>query len=554
MINNKLDPSGIKVPGLLKQWFGRRSSRGYDAQRLPNRVLPNALEIYEQLKAEFANIVKVEKSSTSTFPQRVEFAIAIDRRIVDLCDELTLSHAHDGLALAEQPLALRAGLGTRVANLHTRLALMYRNLLEEGRKKYPSGSRGDLRLKVVACRAMMALGRAMKWHYFAGHQEPEALWGRMYRLYRFAEKREFLRFPVELAKGSQTTFHAEFVRNLLFGMIEPEELSPPMIDAAFHFCGEWTDLVLLQPADAGTGAQHCVDLMGSVPPSQFHPQMSAERIRCFSTAAVCFKAAALREAMHRRQLSETAALADGQLSPQDHELLIRNLMRSWVKARPARRGERKSPGPTVARVAVGVSAITELLQTHAHPESGIPEELSFEHWAVDNESTQGYGLRRRNIVEEPEPGKLVCLRANGSPIWQLGVVRWDKDATTGEPLLGVETLAENPRIVQLSAGPGEKSRPLAAGSHAALNGRNGGRTSSADVTDIDGDGPMQALLLPKDLSRGQSSTLILPERVYPVGTVLKISSDHAQFWIRLSGLMDYNDHWARMTFAVMGRV
>jgi hypothetical protein len=65
---------------------------------------------------------------------------------------------------------------------------------------------------------------------------------------------------------------------------------------------------------------------------------------------------------------------------------------------------------------------------------------------------------------------------------------------------------------------------------------------------------MKALLLPKGVTSGASNTLILSERVYPVGTVLKISSEQAQFWIRLSGMMDSNEHWARMTFTVMGRV
>jgi hypothetical protein len=194
------------------------------------------------------------------------------------------------------------------------------------------------------------------------------------------------------------------------------------------------------------------------------------------------------------------------------------------------------------------------LQIHADPDSGVPEELAFENWAVENQSSLGYGLRKRKVSEEPEPGKLVCLRANGSPVWQLGVVRWDRNGETGEPQLGVETLADNPRIVKLAAGPGEKSRPLSAGAHAALNNRSGNQTpASNNANDPEDLGVMQALLLPRDKGRGFSNTLILPERVYPVGAMLKISSDRADFWIRLSGVMDYNDHWARMTFSVMGR-
>lgn len=552
MITNKLDGIGIRVPGALRRMLGLAPEHQYPAQRFAGPETSAGLELYEQLKAEFAAIARFPQA-TGTFGVRMEQLIEIDRSIEALCEELFLAPTPDGIPLAEQSPMLRASMGGRLAQLHTRLALAYRDMLEEGHRKYPAGSRGEARLQIMACRGLMAIGRAMKWHYFGSKPEPEVLWGRMYRLYRFMEKRELLRLPVELEKGVQTTFYREFVRNLLFGMSEPDDATPMMIEAAYHLCGEWTDLLDLQPADVATSAQHCIDLQGSVAPSQFHPQMSAERIRCFSTASVCFKVASLREAMHRRQLSEQSAVADGQLSPRDHELLVRQLMRGWAKARPARRDARENLGPTVARLACGVSAITELLQIHAHPDSGV-EELAFENWAVENQSSLGYGLRKRKVSEEPEPGKLVCLRANGSPIWQLGVVRWDRNGETGEPQLGVETLADNPRIVKLAAGPGEKSRPLSAGAHAALNNKSGNQTPvSTNADDPEDFGVMQALLLPRDKGRGFSNTLILPERVYPVGAVLKISSDRADFWIRLSGVMDYNDHWARMTFSVMGR-
>lgn len=551
--------------------------------------LGTGAELYAQLKNELENVARFQRHSAGAFGRRIEQLVEVDHGVDALMTEL---FQPDIAQKWQSNMGLRSAFGRRLAQISTRLAMTYRDLLDEGRRKYPTGSRGAQRLPDVACRAILHIGLSMRWHCYANKREPSTSWGRLYRLYRFTEKRGILRDKIEL-NGTTTTCHQEFARIILFGLGDPAGLTPEMIDAAYSWCGEWSDLVEFTSASDVEGEQHCFDMEASLPPSQFHPQMRSDRMRCFSTAAVCFKVVAMRESASEpvrkssRDNSRNIANGDasmaqvsGGLSTTDRDNLIRHLMSGWVKARPARRIERATDGLKVARVACGPDAINELLYAESKPDAGIPPEFSFEHWSIENESSTGYGLRKKKVSEEPEAGKLVCLRANGSPIWQVGVVRWQRNAETGEPQLGIETLADNPKVVHLTLAPGttdglpqtqtdpRQNPGIATGllpSEIAELVRRGSKFPNSDflpdqVPEI-GDAPikrptLKALLLPRDAARGMGHTLVISGQTFTVGTVLKISSDasaNAKFWIRLSGVVDYTDNWAQMNFSVMSR-
>ncbi len=552
--------------------------------------LGTGAELYAQLKHELENVANFQRNSAGAFGRRVEQLVEIDCGVDALMAKL---FQPDVAQKWQANMGLRSAFARRLAQISTRLALAYRDLLDEGRRKYPHGSRGAQRLPDVACRAILHIGLSMRWHCYANKREPSTSWGRLYRLYRFAERRGILREKIVLSASTTTTCHQEFARIILFGLGDPAGLAPEMIDVAYEWCGAWSELVEFTTATDVEGEQHCFDMEASLPPSQFHPQMRSDRMRCFSTAAVCFKVVAVREQVApqlpaRGKANGDARVADGalsvanKLSGTDRDNLIRHLMSGWVKARPARRIERATDGLKVARVACGPDAINELLYAESKPDAGIPPEFSFEHWSIENESSTGYGLRKKKVSEEPEAGKLVCLRANGSPIWQVGVVRWQRNAETGEPQLGIETLADNPKVVHLTLAPGttdglpetqtqtrQPQKPgIATGllpSEIAELVRRGSKFPNSDflpdVVAETGDAGIRrpvfkALLLPRDVVRGTGHTLVISGQTLTVGTVLKISSDaseNAKFWIRLSAVVDYTDNWARMNFSVMSR-
>jgi hypothetical protein len=581
-----------RMGGIAASGGGATTQTANDAPSTNSIGLSNlgtGAELYAQLKNELENVARFQRHSAGAFGRRVEQLVEIDHGVDALMIEL---FQPDIAQKWQSNMGLRSAFGRRLAQISTRLAMAYRDLLDEGRRKYPSGSRGAQRLPDVACRAILHIGLSMRWHCYASKREPSTSWGRLYRLYRFAEKRGILRDKIEL-NGTTTTCHQEFARIVLFGLGDPAGLTPEMIDAAYNWCGEWSDLVEFTSASDVEGEQHCFDMEASLPPSQFHPQMRSDRMRCFSTAAVCFKVVAMRESAPepvRKSLRNIAngdasgnantAQVSGGLSTSDRDNLIRHLMSGWVKARPARRIERATDGLKVARVACGPDAINELLYAESKPDAGIPPEFSFEHWSIENESSTGYGLRKKKVSEEPEAGKLVCLRANGSPIWQVGVVRWQRNAETGEPQLGIETLADNPKVVHLTLAPGTTDGLPETKTHQLQNPgiatgllpseiaelvRRGSKFPNSDflpdqVSEI-GDAAIRrptikALLLPRDSARGVGHTLVISGQTFTVGTVLKISSDasaNAKFWIRLSGVVDYTDSWAQMNFSVMSR-
>jgi hypothetical protein len=594
--SNKARTTQRPFQGFWQRLLGREggTSARNDAPSTNSIGLTNlgtGAELYAQLKQELENVTRFQRHSAGAFGRRVEQLVEIDHGVDAL---MAVLFQPDVAQKWQSNMGLRSAFGRRLAQISTRLALAYRDLLDEGRRKYPTGSRGAQRLPDVACRAILHIGLSMRWHCYAHKREPSTSWGRLYRLYRFAERRGILRDKIEL-NGITTTCHQEFARIILFGLGDPAGLTPEMIDVAYNWCGEWSDLVEFTAATDVEGEQHCFDMEASLPPSQFHPQMRSDRMRCFSTASVCFKVVAVREEgaaqlPSRGKVNGDARSAEGlraasdKLSGTDRDNLVRHLMSGWVKARPARRIERATDGLKVARVACGPDAINELLYAESKPDAGIPPEFSFEHWSIENESSTGYGLRKKKVSEEPEAGKLVCLRANGSPIWQVGVVRWQRNAETGEPQLGIETLADNPKVVHLTLAPGttdglpetqtqtrlrQPQNPgIATGllpSEIAELVRRGSKFPNSDflpdqVPEI-GDAAIKrpvikALLLPRDVARGNGHTLVISGQTFTVGTVLKISSDasaNAKFWIRLSGVVDYTDSWSQMNFSVMSR-
>jgi hypothetical protein len=594
----KTGPTSPRIQGFWQRLIGRdnsTSTSGVGEAPSTNSIglgnLGTGAELYAQLKNELENVARFQRHSAGVFGRRVEQLVEIDHDVEALMTEL---FQPDIAQKWQGNMGLRTAFARRLAQISTRLAMTYRDLLDEGRRKYPSGSRGALRLPDVACRAILHIGLSMRWHCYANKREPSTSWGRLYRLYRFAERRRILHDKIEL-NGHVTTCHQEFARIILFGLADPVGLSPVMIDTAYGWCGVWSDLVEFTTANDVEGEQHCFDMESSLPPSQFHPQMRSDRMRCFSTAAVCFKVAAVRDSVPEPARKTLRSMANGDanmaqmsnsspdgLSGTDRDNLIRHLMSGWVKARPARRIERETDGLKVARVACGPDAINELLYAESKPDAGIPPEFSFEHWSIENESATGYGLRKKKVSEEPEAGKLVCLRANGSPIWQVGVVRWQRNAETGEPQLGIETLADNPKVVHLTLAPGttdglpqtrtqtdpRQNPGIATGllpSEIAELVRRGTKIPNSDFVHDPANGlgdvkvprpVIKALLLPRDPARGTAHSLVISGHAFTVGTVLKISSDasaNANFWIRLSGVVDYTESWAQMNFSVMSR-
>ena len=423
-----------RIQGFWQRLFGRKADSAAPASQYPpstNSIglshLGAGAELYAQLKRELETISHFQRNSAGAFARRLDQLIEIDHGVEALMVEL---FQPDIAEKWQANIGLRGAFGRRLAQISTRLALAYRDLLDEGRRKYPGGSRGAQRLPNVACRAIVHIGLAMRWNCYANKREPSTSWGRLYRLYRFAEKRAILRDKIELGSGStstSTTCHQEFARIILFGLAEPIGLAPEMIDAAYGWCGEWSELIEFTHATDVEGEQHCFDMEGDLPPSQFHPKMQSDRMRCFSTAAVCFKVASVRETS---PMSAANAADDGAIGTYTEQMaqpvlssalsngarddLIRHLMRGWVKARSARRIERATDGLKVARVACGPDAINELLYAESKPDAGIPPEFSFEHWSIENESTPwGSGMHR--------PGRH-CARSKGmkirSPAWR----------------------------------------------------------------------------------------------------------------------------------------
>ncbi len=331
-----------------------------------------------------------------------------------------------------------------------------------------AGMRGHAGL--VCQRALMYSGLKMFHHYRAYRQVPAAEWRALHAVYAQAESLEVAEEEVKdyLNRDvNDTSPRIAYVRALLLGMANPNELSQRQLTFAAFLLERWAEkAVIVAEAPAEDISPLVVDLASDVFPEREGPAAKEPRYLDVSRLA---KSLRNRIGLLRKGESPAKlALGEDCVQPSCEQLLV-FLYRQWCQAKQPRGAERKRV-TDVAQACNDLGAIHYYISGHVFKQPGEAKELTaaqrdqiiafgrvstrdeddysvvhgylLEHWQILDESAQGLKMVRRvgNPGKRYTHGQMVAVRPADSKSFMLGQVRWLMQNDAGDLFAGVRLL------------------------------------------------------------------------------------------------------------------
>ncbi len=348
--------------------------------------------------------------------------------------------------------------------------------------------RSDPSVRLALYRALEHTGQALVHAMRTYRPTPPFAWLELHQLYRYAEHHQIVEQALETApKSTPVTIAGLYKRLMLFAIADPPSLQEGeafllyrLLEPLVPFCS----IVAGDVRRLGAGC-YVFDLCADSAPrpvTQLAADAELEAPRALDLRAL---PPALQARLAQRTPARRGSVDD------DARLLSALLAR--VRTAPERRAPRQLSG-RIAHVAVGVTAIHRLLGVAARGAQQIAAEA--EEWEVENESQQGFLLRR--VGEEgPEVavGEVLGLfetdQSKNTVRRTCVLVRWMRSRRDGLDA-GVEIMVGGPQAVlcaNLEESPAEAAR---------------------------------CLFLPSVAALGLSATLLAPKKLYARGRRLQL--------------------------------
>ena len=325
---------------------------------------------------------------------------------------------------------------------------------------------------LICQRALAFSGLRMFHHYRAYRQVPGRDWRGLHQVYARAEALGIADDPVKDFLNRDvhdTSPRIAYMRAVLMGMCNPNELGPRQLTFVAYLLERWADKVEMSakpPAQEGELQPLAVDLAGD---------RCAERVAAKGEAIRTLDERRLAKSLRNRVAllrkgESPAKLALGEDCVQPScELLLVFLYRQWCQARPPRSTERMRVMDVAqcctdfaaihyyisGRVFRGASQFKELtalqrdeiatfgrVSTRDEEDFSVAQGFLLEHWHLEDESAQGLRMVRRagNPGKRMAHGQLVGVRPGDGKNFQLGQVRWLMSTNAGDLYCGVKLL------------------------------------------------------------------------------------------------------------------
>lgn len=161
----------------------------------------------------------------------------------------------------------------------------------------------------------------------------------------------------------------------------------------------------------------------------------------------------------------------------NYQSLLQRLIRNWGGA-SVRHYTRRGGAHAEVEICSGLRAIHGLLSSEsgiaatgdpvAYPEDEIRigtvsvvgrnlrNETATSYWKVLNDSANGLSLHKKNITGvHLKVGEVVAVRSQLHPVWNIGVVRWLRNAPADQIELGLQMLSPRPQPVWVRSAAGK---------------------------------------------------------------------------------------------------
>ena len=343
-----------------------------------------------------------------------------------------------------------------------------------------SGMRGQAALLT---QRVLAYSGLKMFHYFRAYRQvPDADWRALHEVYKHAEElgvadeevKDYLNRDVHLA-----TPRAQYVRALLMGMANPNELTSRQLSFVAYLLERWAEKVAVsaQPITDEGMPPLVVDIDGDKPPERLAGAGDAKIVDArFLDSSRLAKSLKNRIGLLRRGESPARlALGEDCVQPSCEQILV-FLYRQWCQPRQPRALERKIVAAE-ALACNGIAAIHYYISGKAFRQPGNQTQLTqqqqneiatfgrvstkdeddysavrgflLEHWQVEDENISG--LRLVRSVGSPgkrfAQGQLVAVRPSDANTFMLAQVRWLMQSGQGDLHTGLRLLPGLPAAI-----------------------------------------------------------------------------------------------------------
>lgn len=304
-------------------------------------------------------------------------------------------------------------------------------------------------LAALLVRALRSAGEWIKWmHVRYGPIDPAA-WRILNAAYAFAEVHGVAQAKALPAPGAggDSSPQLEFLKCAMLGASSPDGLLPLEIGIAQQV------IAALAPRFALAGAPapwltHWTDLAQPMAPQRFvRAPQAAPGLRYFGAEAALGELEAHADRI--RGYNEVAPEL-GLGAAHDPEVVLKvleHLSVCWSPTPPERKAKRHAVKSRLA-VAHGYEGVLAVLGAGGALDSGG---RAAESWVVENVSTGGFGALVQPLKSDwLRVGALVALQPEGGSNWIVGRVRRVSKPAAQQARVGIETLARQPQLAQLS--------------------------------------------------------------------------------------------------------
>ncbi len=405
-------------------------------------------------------------------------------------------------------------------------------------------------MPLALARALRAASLRFKLRYLRFVGIDAKAWAPLYRMYAFAELKQFDNVPVvAYAREAHTTARAELQKVLLLYLAAPHEFPPAQLELAFRILArfaisaEWSHVPRAE-------CNFVIDMGADGPPSHSSAKEAPGANKRFIGGGH-----ALSKLTELRMLSEKNMLSEEQrfgreFSPAQIITVIKHLCIYLSVAPPQRRFARTKAAAEVS-VVHGLKPICQRV-TKIELGSGmslgedldiraktanimklVAEEIEStpETWSQKDQSEWGLGADiPPDLGKWAEPGKLCGVQARGEKNWWVGIVR-RMDADNGLHC-GIRIFSKRPVSVWL--------RVLGAGEHQAANWESSTGSFAFDY--------LRAIMLPDALKSHDHPVIILENKTYVPGQLCEVMMGEHSRHFKLVEFLEEGEDYVRAAF------
>lgn len=370
--------------------------------------------------------------------RRFELAAQIDEAAQPRLRKL----AREYLALTRPSRFQEAKMWGRLHEYYRHAAEAYGGCLEQA---FNGSDPGKGTLPLLLLRGLRGVAQQIKWLQVRYGPVDPALWGRLNRIYAFAEQRGLAEASAAVYPGvpGESTPRREFLRAAMFSCSSPDCLLPPEIDLAERLIAELAPQFALASAPE-RDLPYFVDLAAAMAPQRAtKPPPAAPGLRCFGPGPAARALGALIERIDATGEVPADLNLGASHAPATVLDVMQHLAAVWSPELPERKNVRHSVKSRLT-VAHGFEGVLDAL--------GGAGTLAFdqraeESWVVEDVSAGGFGaLVPQMRGEWLRVGTLLAMQPEGGTNWVVGAVRRVNRISDRETRVGIQTLSKAPTV------------------------------------------------------------------------------------------------------------